>query len=81
MHMGIIMQAYFCSEFCYFEAIIYFKPQSFSSKEIPALEKSELKALITVFLVSVSGNVCQSNFYATYIYAFDHTKMKMFETI
>jgi hypothetical protein len=81
MHMGIIAGIFLLGIFVASEAIIYLKPQSFSSKEIPALEKSELKVLIAVFLVSVAVMFVNPNFYATYIYAFDHTKMKMLETI
>ncbi|MCY7361671.1 MAG: hypothetical protein LH629_06320, partial [Ignavibacteria bacterium] len=81
MHMGIIAGIFLFGIFVFSEIIIYLKPQSFSSKEIPALSKQEITRLVLIFVVSVLTMLINPNFFATYIYAFDHTKMKMLETI
>lgn len=81
MHMGIIAGIFLLGIFTVSEIIIYFKPGDFSSKEIPPLTPEELKRLIIVFIASVLFMLVNPNFFATYIYAFEHTKMKMLETI
>jgi len=81
MHMGIIAGIFLFGIFVFSEIIIYLKPQSFSSKEIPALSKQEITRLVLIFVISILTMLINPNFFATYIYAFDHTKMKMLETI
>ncbi len=81
MHMGIIAGIFLLFIFTASETIIYLKPQKFSTKEIPALTKNELLRLIIIFAASVLAMFINPNFYATYIYAYDHTKMKLLETI
>lgn len=81
MHMGIIAGIFLIAIFVISECIIYFYPQKFSSKEIPALSKQDLIRLIMVFCVSVLVMLLNPNFFATYVYAYEHTKMKLLETI
>jgi hypothetical protein len=81
MHMGIIAGMFLFGIWIISEAIIYFKPQSFSSKEIPALTKPELVRLALIFLACILIMLINPNFYQTYIYAYSHTKMQLLETI
>jgi hypothetical protein len=81
MHMGIIAGLFLLGIFVTSEIIIYFYPQKFSSKEIPALSKTELVRLIIIFAASVLVMFINPNSFATYIYAYEHTKMKLLETI
>lgn len=81
MHMGIIAGIFLFGIYTVSEIIIYFKPHNFSSKEIDPLKADELKRLVIVFVASVLVMLVNPNFFATYVYAFDHTKMKMLETI
>ena len=81
MHMGIIAGMFLLSIYVFSEVIIYLKPISFSTKEIPALTKPELVRLLLIFLASILVMFVNPNFYQTYFYAYNHTKMKMLETI
>ncbi|MDZ4711109.1 MAG: hypothetical protein SGI89_02145 [bacterium] len=81
MHMGIIAGLFLFGIFVVSEIIIYLKPNKFSTKEIPALTKPELVRLMIIFGASVLVMFINPNSFATYIYAYDHTKMKMLETI
>lgn len=81
MHMGIIAGMFLLSIWFVSEIIIYFKPQTFSSKEIPALTKPELTRLALIFAACILLMLVNPNFYQTYIYAYSHTKMKLLETI
>ncbi|MEO8666313.1 MAG: hypothetical protein ABI462_12540 [Ignavibacteria bacterium] len=81
MHMGIIAGMFLLGIFVVSEVIIYFRPGKFSSKEIPALQKKDLVRLLLIFAASVIVMFINPNSFATYVYAYDHTKMKMLETI
>lgn len=81
MHMGIIAGLFLLGIFVVSETIIYFKPNKFSSKEIPAFTKPELVRLILIFTGCIIVMFINPNSFATYIYAYDHTKMKLLETI
>ncbi len=81
MHMGIIAGMFLFGIFVVSEIIIYLKPAKFSSKEIPALDKKDLVRLILIFIASIIVMFINPNSFATYVYAYDHTKMKMLETI
>ena len=81
MHMGIIAGMFMLGIYVFSEIIIYFNPNRFSTKEIPALTKPELTRLLIILLVSVLVMFVNPNFYQTYLYAYNHTKMKMLETV
>ncbi|MDD5361872.1 MAG: hypothetical protein PHN88_07045 [Ignavibacteria bacterium] len=81
IHMGIIaggfiMFLYFISEF-----INTFYNKSFSNSEIRPLDKKELLRLFIILAVSAMVMLVNPNFFQTYVYAFEHTKMKMLETV
>jgi len=81
MHMGIIGGLFLFGIYAASEIITYFKPQSFSTKEVPALDKKQLRLLIGVFIGSILIMLVNPNGFATYVYAYSHTKMKLLETI
>ncbi|MBI5402458.1 MAG: hypothetical protein HY959_03585 [Ignavibacteriae bacterium] len=81
MHMGIIAGMFLLGIWVLSEIIIFIKPNKFSSKDIPALTKPELVRLLLIFAASVLVMFVNPNFYQTYLYAYNHTKMKMLETI
>jgi len=81
MHMGIIGGMFLFGIYVVTEIITYFKPQSFSSKDVPALDKKQLLLLIGIFIASILVMLINPNGLATYIYAYSHTKMKLLETI
>ena len=81
LHMGILAGLFLFGIFVLSEIIIYFKPNKYSSKEIPALSKQELQRLLLIFAISIVMLFINPNFYSTYIYAYEHTKMKLLETI
>jgi len=81
MHMGIIAGMFLLSIYVLSEVIIFFKPSGLSSKEIPPLTKPELARLLLIFGASVLVMFVNPNFYQTYLYAYNHTKMKMLATI
>ena len=81
MHMGILAGMFLLGIFVVSEIIIYLKPEKFSTREIPALQKKELVRLVLIFIASIIVMFINPNSLATYVYAYDHTKMKMLETI
>ncbi|MEO6694647.1 MAG: hypothetical protein ABIY50_12760 [Ignavibacteria bacterium] len=81
MHMGIIAGIFLMGIFILSEIIIYLRPHKFSTKEIQPLSKAELIRLILIFAASIIVMFINPNSYETYIYAYDHTKMKLLETI
>jgi len=81
MHMGIIAGIFLLGIYTLSEIITFIKPGKFPSKEIPALTKPELYRLILISAASVLVMLINPNSFATYIYAYDHTKMKLLETI
>lgn len=81
IHMGIIAGIFLLGIFVFSEIIIYLNPHKFSTNEIPVLSKSDLHRVLIIFGVSIIVMFINPNFYETYIYAFEHTKMKLLETI
>lgn len=81
MHMGIIAGMFLMGIFVVSEVIIFLKPVKFSSKEILPLTKPELVRLILILIASILVMLINPNSFATYVYAYDHTKMKLLETI
>jgi len=80
MHMGIIaggflMFIYFVSEF-----ISTFSGK-YSNSDIRVLTKQELFFLFIILAISALCMMANPNFIQTYVYAYQHTKMKMLETV
>ncbi len=81
MHMGIIAGMFLLSIYVLSEIIIYFRGNRVYSKEFPPLSKPDLVRLLLIFSASVLVMFINPNFYQTYLYAYNHTKMKMLETV
>jgi hypothetical protein len=81
MHMGIIAGMSLFGLYVFAETLMYLFPRRFSSKEIPSLSKLDMIRLLLILLASVLVMLVNPNFYQTYIYAYEHTKMKMLETV
>ncbi|MBS1517579.1 MAG: hypothetical protein JSS91_05780 [Bacteroidetes bacterium] len=81
IHMGVLAGALLLLVFFISELILFLKPDKFSTKEIPALTKKEISLLGIISAVSILVMLVNPNGIATYFYAYDHTKMKLLETI
>jgi hypothetical protein len=81
MHMGILAGMFLFGIYVVSEVITFLKQPSFSSKEVPALDKKQLLILISIFCASLLVMLINPNGFSTYIYAYSHTKMKLLETI
>ncbi len=81
MHMGIIAGGFLMVIYFASELIQYLKPSAYSGSKIPALGKPEITRLFIILAASALVMLINPNFLQTYIYAYDHTKMKMLETV
>ena len=81
MHMGVMAGGLFLFVFTVSEVIIYYYPRKFSTNEIKPLSQAHLKILLIVSVLSVLALFVNPHGIHTYIYAYDHTKMKMLETV
>jgi len=79
MHMGIIAGGFLMAIFFTAELISTFYPANNAS--VKPLTKNELLHLFIVLVVSALMMLVNPNFFQTYVYAYDHTKMKMLETV
>ncbi|MBX7043188.1 MAG: hypothetical protein K1X85_09810 [Ignavibacteria bacterium] len=77
IHMGIIAGLFFFAVYLAAEYINYHNRKS----SVQPLETKQLKLLTMLFLLSVVLALANPNFIQTYVYAYEHTKMKMLETI
>lgn len=80
-HMGVLAGGLILFVFTVTETILYFKPSSFTSAEIKALSKTELRNLWIISAVSALMLLVNPHGISTYIYAYSHTKMKMLESV
>ena len=79
--MGIIAGMSLMGLYVASEVIMFLYPGRFSNKELPALSKPDLVRLLLILLASILVMLVNPNFYQTYIYAYEHTKIKMLETV
>lgn len=80
-HMGVLAGGLVLFVFILTETIIYFKPGSFSSSGIRAPDKNDLRNLWIISIVSALVLLVNPHGISTYMYAYNHTKMKMLETV
>lgn len=78
VHMGIIAGLFFFGLYLASEWITGFKG---SKSSVQPLSSKQLRVLFIMFVLSVAAALINPNFIQTYIYAYDHTKMKLLETI
>lgn len=81
MHMGIIAGVFLLGIYVLTEIIIFLNKVKYSSKEIPALSKPELIRLLIISFSCILVMLINPNSFETYIYAYNHTQMKMLETV
>ncbi len=81
MHMGIIAGLFLLGIYVFSEIITYLFPNIARKSEIKPLEKKQLFILILISFLAVVVMFINPNFYQTYIYAYEHTKMKLLETV
>lgn len=75
IHMGIIAGMFFFGIYVISELILFFRKSS------SALSKADITRLLLIVVASVLVMLINPNSLQTYIYAYDHTQMKMLETI
>ena len=80
-HMGVLTGIFLLSIFLLSEAIIFFLPQKFSTKEIPALSKKEILRLAAIYVLSLAALLINPNHINTYIYVFTHTQSSLITEI
>lgn len=80
-HMGVLAGGLILFVFTISETIIYLKPSSFTSSEIKALGKTELRNLWIISIASAVMLLANPHGITTYVYAYSHTKMKMLESV
>ncbi|HEY5536154.1 MAG TPA: hypothetical protein VIL99_14610 [Ignavibacteria bacterium] len=80
-HMGIIAGILLLGVYVSSELISYFSSNSSKNTEIRNLNKPEIVRLLMIFIACLLVMLINPNGIATYIYAYDHTKMKMLETV
>ena len=81
MHMGIIAGMLLFGIFVASEMISFYFPLKFSSKEIRPLNKAEIVRLALIIVACILVMLINPNGFETYVYAYQHTKMKMLETV
>ena len=77
IHMGIIAGLFLFAVYLTAEYINYYNRKS----SVLPLERRQLRMLTILFLLSAVLALANPNFIQTYVYAYDHTKMKLLETI
>lgn len=78
IHMGILAGLFLFAIYLISEILNYFRK---NKQEIAPLTKKQLQILTGLFGLSLIAALINPNFFQTYVYAYDHTKMKMLETI
>ncbi|MGB3017855.1 MAG: hypothetical protein WBC65_08615 [Ignavibacteria bacterium] len=78
MHMGILAGLFLFGIYITSEIFIYFGK---SNQGVSPLSKKQLQMLTALFGMSILAALVNPNFFQTYVYAYDHTKMKLLETI
>jgi hypothetical protein len=81
IHMGVLAGGLFLFIFTVSEIIIYRYPSKFSSQEVKPLSRDQLIKLLIISVVCALVLLLNPHGLSTYIYAYEHTKMKMLETV
>jgi hypothetical protein len=81
MHMGIIAGMLIFGIYIISEIISFYIPAKFSTKELRSLNKAEIVRLVLIFIACLLIMLINPNGFETYVYAYQHTKMKMLETV
>ncbi len=81
LHMGVLAGGLILFVFTLTETIIYLKQSSFTTNDIKALSKTELRNLWIISIISALMLLINPHGINTYLYAYGHTKMKMLESV
>ncbi|MGA2667466.1 MAG: hypothetical protein ABSF32_00960 [Ignavibacteria bacterium] len=81
IHMGVLAGGLLLFIFTISEILIYLYPGRFSSAEIKPLTPKQLKTLFIISVLCALVLLLNPHGLRTYIYAYDHTKMKLLETV
>lgn len=81
LHLGALMGILLLLVFIVSETVIYFRHIKHADIEVLPLTKSHLKKLVIIFFCSLLVLLINPHGLRTYIYAYDHTHMKMLESI
>lgn len=81
MHLGVLAGGLFLFVFTITEIIIYIKPARFSSAEIHPLTRDNLSKLLIISVICGLVLLVNPHGIHTYLYAYNHTKMKLLETV
>lgn len=80
-HMGVLAGGLILFIFTITETIIFYKHGSFSNAEVKPLTKLQLRNLWIISVISAAMLLVNPHGLSTYIYAYEHTKMKMLESV
>lgn len=81
LHMGVLAGGLILFVFTLTETVIYLKQSSFTTNDIKALSKTELRNLWIISIISALMLLINPHGINTYLYAYGHTKMKMLESV
>jgi hypothetical protein len=81
LHLGVITGLLFLLLFVISEVITSRYPKKFGNKDVAVISKAHLKKLIMVFVGSAAVLLINPHGINTYLYAYNHSKMKMLEHI
>lgn len=79
--MGVLAGGLYLFVFTISEAIIYKYSNKFSKADIKPLTKQQLRRLFIISVISALVLLINPHGLQTYLYAYNHTKMKILETI
>lgn len=80
-HMGVLAGGLILFVFTFTETLIYLYPKKFASDKILPLSSSEFKKLWIISFLCLIALLLNPHGLHTYIYAYEHTKLKMLETV
>ncbi len=81
VHLGVLAGGLFLFVFTVTEILIYFKPKRLSSNDIAPLTKKQLSTLCFISFSCACVLLLNPHGISTYIYAYNHTQMKLLETV
>lgn len=80
IHMGVMAGGLILFVYTVTETIIYFKHE-FRAFDTAPLKKGEFRVIWIVSIISALMLLVNPHGFSTYLYAYDHTKLKMLETV
>ncbi len=81
LHLGVLTGIFLFFIFVLAEAINFYRSSKFSGGEAKPLTASQLKKTLIIFAACIAVLLINPHGWATYVYAYEHTNMKMLESI